>query len=76
MPYSQFTLESIQLDFSITIEERVGIFAEVPEVTYSDFLAETLKYNTPLALAIATAFEPNLNAIVFSLRGVGGHFPV
>ncbi len=54
MPYSQFTLEDIQLEFEITIKEEVGIFTEVPEVQYSDFLAETLKYNTPLALAIAT----------------------
>ncbi|NEP55961.1 MAG: hypothetical protein F6K31_02915 [Symploca sp. SIO2G7] len=54
MPYSQFTLEDIQREFDITIDEKVGIFAEVPEATYSNFLAETLKYNTPLALAIAT----------------------
>ncbi|NEP12767.1 MAG: hypothetical protein F6K14_21685 [Symploca sp. SIO2C1] len=54
MPYSQFTLEDIQLEFEITIKEEVGLFSEVPEVKYSDFLAETLKYNTPLALAIAT----------------------
>ncbi|NET60363.1 MAG: hypothetical protein F6K47_30730 [Symploca sp. SIO2E6] len=54
MPYSQFTLEDIQREFDIAVVEEVGIFAEVPEVTYSDFLAETLRYNTPLALAIAT----------------------
>ncbi len=54
MPYSQFSLEKVQQDFSVTIQEKVGLFAEVPEVQYSDFLAETLKYNIPLALAIAT----------------------
>ena len=54
MPYSQFTLENIQQSLGITIQERVGIFAETPEITYSNFLAETLNYNIPLALAIAT----------------------
>lgn len=74
MPYSQFTLENIQLDFGIKIEEKVGIFAQVPEVTYSDFLAETLKYNTPLALAIATEkvkSEAIILPILIELKNVG-----
>ena len=54
MPYSQFTLEKVQQEFGITIQERVGLFADVAEVKYSEFLGETLKYNIPLALAIAT----------------------
>ncbi|NES22575.1 MAG: hypothetical protein F6K41_27560 [Symploca sp. SIO3E6] len=66
MPYSQFTLEDIQREFDITVAEEVGLFAEVPEVAYSDFLAETLKYNTPLALAIATE-KAKSEAIVLPL---------
>lgn len=54
MSYSQFTLDSIQSEFDIALKERVGLFAAIPEVAPSDFLAETLNYNIPLALAIST----------------------
>ncbi|MUH00943.1 hypothetical protein F7734_55250 [Scytonema sp. UIC 10036] len=52
MPYSQFDIESIREIFNITLIEQVGKFAEVPEITYSDYLSETLRFNTPIALAI------------------------
>ncbi|BDA69546.1 hypothetical protein RIVM261_061550 [Rivularia sp. IAM M-261] len=52
MPYSQFDIESIRDNFNITIIESVGTFATVQEISYSDFLAETLRFNTPIALAI------------------------
>lgn len=52
MSYSQFTIEQIKSDFGITLSEQVGLFAELPEATYSHFLSETLDYNIPLALAI------------------------
>jgi hypothetical protein len=54
MPYSQFSIETIATDFGITISERVDLFANIPEVEYSTFLAETLEFNIPLALAIDT----------------------
>lgn len=54
MSYSQFSLESIKATFGITLFEKFGTFADIPEVTYSDFLKETLRYNIPLALAIAS----------------------
>lgn len=54
MSYSQFSIENLQQSFEITIQEKVSLFAEVPEINYSQFLRETLAYNTPLALAIAT----------------------
>jgi len=38
----------------ITIVETAGIFANVPEVKYSNYLTETLRYNIPLALSIAS----------------------
>jgi len=52
MPYSQFTITKIESDFGITLREQAGFFAELAERSYSIFLAETLEYNIPLALAI------------------------
>ncbi|MBE9233946.1 hypothetical protein IQ231_20320 [Cuspidothrix issatschenkoi LEGE 03284] len=52
MSYSQFTLEQIKSDFGITLSEKVGFFAQVPERKYSQLLDETLEYNIPLALSI------------------------
>jgi hypothetical protein len=52
MPYNQFKLEQIKSEFGITLSEKFGLFAEIPEVSYSQFLSETLEYNIPLALAI------------------------
>ncbi len=52
MPYSQFNIESIKVNFNITLIETVSKFAEVPEISYSDYLVETLRFNTPIALAI------------------------
>lgn len=54
MSYVQFTIEQIKNDWGIALSEQVGIFADSPEVSYSNWLAETLQYNIPLALAIAT----------------------
>lgn len=52
MPYSQFNIESIRVKFNITLIERASKFADVAEISYSDYLAETLRFNTPIALAI------------------------
>lgn len=52
--YSQFTIEEIKINFGITISENFGIFAEVPEIEFSDFLAQSFKEYLPLALAINT----------------------
>lgn len=52
MPYSQFNIESIRVNFNITIIEKVSKFADVAEISYSDYLVETLRFNTPIALAI------------------------
>ncbi|ALF52398.1 hypothetical protein ACX27_05310 [Nostoc piscinale CENA21] len=54
MSYSQFTIETVETTFDITIRESVGIFADIPAIEYSDFLAQALKKYIPLALAIAT----------------------
>ncbi|QFS45870.1 hypothetical protein [Nostoc sphaeroides] len=47
MSYSQFDIEAVRLNFSTKIIERVGTFAEIAEINYSDFLAETFRFNTP-----------------------------
>jgi len=55
MSYSQFTnLEMIETNFGITIADKVGIFANLPESEYSDLLSQTLQENISLALAINT----------------------
>jgi hypothetical protein len=54
MSYSQFTIELIKTNFGITISEIFGIFSNIPEVEYSDFLAQTLQEYVPLALSIDT----------------------
>ena len=54
MSYSQFSLDTIETTFGITIIETVGIFADLPSGEYSDFLAQTLKKYVQLALAIGT----------------------
>ena len=54
MPYSQFSIDQIETNFGISISERVGIFADISEVMYSNFLAELLQEYIPLALAIDT----------------------
>ena len=54
MPYSQFTLDLIKINFEISISEIFGVFSDTPEVEYSDFLTQVLKEYVPLALAIDT----------------------
>ena len=54
MSYSQFSLELIKTNFGITISEIFGIFSNIPEVEYSNFLAQTLHEYVPLALSIDT----------------------
>lgn len=71
MSYSQFSLGIIKTTFGITISEKVGIFADIPEVSYSDFLEETLRYNVPLALAInseKSRSEMIISPILIELR--------
>lgn len=71
MPYSQFTINQIKRDFGIRISEKVGIFADIPEIEYSKLLGEILEYNVPLALAIASEkarSEMIISPILIELR--------
>lgn len=54
MSYSQFTLETVEQAFGLTIIEKLDMFAAIPEVSISNFLKQCLEYNTPLALEIGT----------------------
>lgn len=54
MSYSDFTLNRVTKNFNLTISERSNIFTEIPELTPSDFLQETLRDNLALALGSNT----------------------
>jgi hypothetical protein len=54
MAYSEFTLKKVKSEFSLKIVETEDLFSSVKDVEISDFLAELLKQNVPLALAIGT----------------------
>ena len=51
MAYSEFTLAKVKKQFDLATSEDTDIFAAVPELEVSKYLAETLSYNVPLALA-------------------------
>jgi len=52
MPYSQFDIQGVRVNFGITIIEKIGAFSETIEIAHSNFLKETLRFNSPIALAI------------------------
>lgn len=54
MSYRDFTLSSISKTFNLTIEERVDLFAHVPDTEVSQNLTDYLSNTIPLALAINT----------------------
>ncbi|NEO69534.1 hypothetical protein [Moorena sp. SIO3H5] len=54
MAYSDFTLKKVKLDFNIQTVEDQSLFSNTEEIEISDYLAQTLKRNVPLALAINT----------------------
>ncbi len=54
MAYSDFDLKKVKSEFSLKIVETEDLFSSVKDVEISDFLAEILKNNVPIALAIGT----------------------
>jgi len=54
MSYSEFTLESVQIAFDLTITERANLLDDTAISKSSDFLKELLKEFAPLALAMNT----------------------
>lgn len=51
MVYSDFNLEKVKQTFQINTLEATDIFANVPELEYSQLLKEILQYNLPIAIA-------------------------
>ncbi len=54
MSYSDFNLKKVIVEFNLEIVETTDLFSAVAEVEISQFLADSLKQNVPLALAIGT----------------------
>ena len=55
MSYSDFDLKKVRSAFDLNIVETEDLFSQVDPVAISPLLAEILKQNVPLALAIGTA---------------------
>jgi hypothetical protein len=54
MSYSEFTIEALKDRFGLSIREQNDLYARIAPVPVSPHLAETLRVNVPLALAIST----------------------
>jgi len=54
MSYNQFTLATVKKTFNLTTSEETDIFANGSKIQCSEYLAEMLQYNVPLALASNT----------------------
>lgn len=54
MSYNEFTLESVQTAFDLTIAERANLLNNSPLAESSEFLNQLLKEFVPLALAMNT----------------------
>jgi len=52
MSYSQLDTEVVRVKFRTLLSDKLSIFDETPEIGYSHYLAETLRFNEPIALAI------------------------
>ncbi|WP_366853760.1 hypothetical protein [Microcoleus sp. PH2017_22_RUC_O_B] len=54
MAYRKFTLSKAVEDFNLTIVEGVRFFPEIPPVTPSPLLRDTLKETIPWAIAVSS----------------------
>jgi len=54
MPYSDFTLKKVKDEFKVKVLENKDLFSHCSEIAISAYLATTLSYNVPLALAVGT----------------------
>jgi len=51
MSYSEFSLAQVKKLFGLTTLEKTDLFTDTPEILCGEYFQETLRYNTPLALA-------------------------
>ncbi|MBW4527130.1 MAG: hypothetical protein KME18_18400 [Phormidium tanganyikae FI6-MK23] len=71
MPYSKFTLSRAVEDFQLSIVEGGRFFPEVPPVTPSALLQETLKETLPWAIAVSSEkarSEGILNPVLLEVK--------
>jgi hypothetical protein len=54
LAYSNFSLSDLIKQFGLTLKDKNDLFANIPEVGYSEYLDFTLKYSLPLASEINT----------------------
>lgn len=54
MAYNEFSLDLLKQRFDLRIDEGIDIFSDVPAVSVSDLLKQTIREGVPLALAIST----------------------
>ena len=54
MSYSDFTLKQAKDKLGLQIIEDRDLFSTIKEITISELLSATLKYNIPLAMAVGT----------------------
>ena len=54
MPYSDFTLKKVKEQLNVKVVEDKNLFSHITEISISEYLATTLSYNVPLALAVGT----------------------
>lgn len=54
MAYSNFQINDILKNFKINLNEKLNLFAHIPEIEYSDHLAFTIEEDLTLAVTINT----------------------
>lgn len=54
MSYSDFTLKRISDELNLDVVEDRDLFSDIREIQISEYLAATLNYNVPLAMAVGT----------------------
>jgi hypothetical protein len=52
MPYSQFTLKNLVVDFNLNLEEKTQLFPNIQPILPTELLSMTLQESLPLATAI------------------------
>ena len=55
MPYPQFTIENVQSELGVQVQDRLNLFGNISPVVYSDLLTQLLEIYSPLAIAINTS---------------------
>ena len=54
MSYSDFTLKRVKNELNVNVVEDRDLFSNIQEIQISEYLATTLNYNVPLAMAVGT----------------------